>query len=273
MEPSNNNHDLVRRGLDLLREGLKPFIEQQMRAAYGESWEQEARNALRIPPHAKLNWDAAAVLKLIDRRWEEVFRKRLETRKIRSWVNESLELRNEYAHADSDQLFPDDDALRGLDTIGRLLAAVSSSESGKVMLLKAAIVEKTAKDPLPTIGQETGKRLSKLSPKRIWRVAKKEVSAARDGAEQRYPDAAKVPMSDNPHVSYRSTQLHFKASIIEPLADDNVFEIQTPDATWRMTKAQFYSAFPNVVASESYAGARREYFYTKPPRKADRFLV
>lgn len=266
MEAPNDNHDLIRRGLDLLREGLKPFVEQQMRAAYGESWEQEARNALRIPPHAKLNWDAAAVLKLIDRRWEEVFRKRLETRKIRSWVNESLELRNEYAHADSDQLFPVDDALRGLDTIGRLLAAVSSSESGKVMLLKAAIVEKTAKDPLPTRPRD--RQASKQA------FAEEDLASRKErGAEQRYPDAAKVPMSDNPHVSYRSTRLHFKASIIEPLADDNVFEIQTPDATWRMTKAQFYSAFPNVVASESYAGARREYFYTKPPRKADRFLV
>ncbi len=82
MERSNNNHDLVRRGLDLLREGLKPFVEQQMRAVYGERWDQEARNALRIPPQAKLSWDAAALLKMIDRRWEDVFRQRLETRKV-----------------------------------------------------------------------------------------------------------------------------------------------------------------------------------------------
>lgn len=193
MEPSNNNYDIIRRGLDYLTEGLKPFVEQQMRVAYGEGWEQESRNALRIPAHARLNWDAAALLKLIDRKWEEVFRKILETKKVRSWVNESLELRNEYAHSHSSQPFSDDDALRGLDTIGRLLSAVSSSESEKVIQLKAAIIEKTIKSPEPVIGREKDRGPSTPSPKRIWRVGQTERNAASDGTESRYSHGAKPP--------------------------------------------------------------------------------
>jgi hypothetical protein len=52
----------------------------------------------------------------------------------------------------------------------------------------------------------------------------------------------------------------------------DVFEIVTPNATWRMTKAEFYSVFPNVVASKSYKQSRY-YHYPKPPEKADQFRV
>lgn len=70
-----------------------------------------------------------------------------------------------------------------------------------------------------------------------------------------------------------STRLHFKADVIEPLRMDDVFEIITPRATWRMTKADFYRLFPNVLRSKSYAGARREYHYPTPPGKAEQFRV
>jgi hypothetical protein len=53
---------------------------------------------------------------------------------------------------------------------------------------------------------------------------------------------------------------------------DDVFEIISPDATWQMTKAEFYRVFPNVVASNSYVHARY-YHYPKPPEKAEQFRV
>ena len=51
-----------------------------------------------------------------------------------------------------------------------------------------------------------------------------------------------------------------------------VIEIISPEATWRMTKADFYRVFPNVVASKSYMKARY-YHYPKPPEKAESFRV
>ena len=136
MKPTN--HELIRKGLDFLREGLRPFVEKEMRDVYGDSWEEEARDALGTPPYARLNWDAQALLKVMDRKWSDVFRTKLEKRKHRSWVIEARELRDDFAHQ---KPFPDEDTSRGLDTIECLLAAVSAPESREVALLKSAIGE------------------------------------------------------------------------------------------------------------------------------------
>ena len=53
---------------------------------------------------------------------------------------------------------------------------------------------------------------------------------------------------------------------------NDVIEIVSPDATWRMTKADFYRVFTNVVRSNSYVKARY-YHYPTPPAKAEQFRV
>ncbi len=72
-------------------------------------------------------------------------------------------------------------------------------------------------------------------------------------------------------ASYVSTRLHFKAKVIEPLGMSEAFEVVTPVGTWRMSKADFYRVFPNVVASESYSGPKQEYHYPQAPGKAEEF--
>lgn len=71
-------------------------------------------------------------------------------------------------------------------------------------------------------------------------------------------------------ASYPYPRLCFKAKHIEPLSDDNTFEIVTKEGTFQLTKADFYSVFPNVVKSKSY---REEgiYHYPKVPEKALQF--
>ena len=73
-------------------------------------------------------------------------------------------------------------------------------------------------------------------------------------------------------ISYEANRLHFKADFIEPLAMHEEFEIVTPNATWLMSKANFYREFPKVIQSKSYRGLspsnnRREYHYPNPPRR------
>ncbi len=75
-----------------------------------------------------------------------------------------------------------------------------------------------------------------------------------------------------PTVSYSAPRLRFYADLIGPLAMNAVIEIVSPEATWRMTKADFYRVFPNVVASNSYVEARY-YHYPTPPAKAEKFRV
>jgi len=68
-------------------------------------------------------------------------------------------------------------------------------------------------------------------------------------------------------VTYSHPRLCFKASYIEPLNENDVFEVVTAhDGTFRFTKADFYRVFPNVIRSVSY----REdgiYHYPKVPKK------
>ncbi len=73
-------------------------------------------------------------------------------------------------------------------------------------------------------------------------------------------------------ASYRYYRLGFKADVIEPLGEREVFRIVTPEGTFQMTKRDFYRDFPNVVQSRSY----REnglYHYPEVPGKALKYRV
>jgi hypothetical protein len=72
-------------------------------------------------------------------------------------------------------------------------------------------------------------------------------------------------------TTYEHARLCFKADVIEPLAMEGMFRVVTPNGTFRMTKAEFYLHFPNVVASNSYRRARI-YHYPTTPARANRFL-
>lgn len=93
---------------------------------------------------------------------------------------------------------------------------------------------------------------------------------------------ASEPPADTERIVDRGTapqavivakRLTFKANVIEPLADDDVFEIQTPTATWRMTKAEFHATFPKVLVTESYAGPNGLYSCPVPPARVEKYRV
>jgi hypothetical protein len=71
---------------------------------------------------------------------------------------------------------------------------------------------------------------------------------------------------------YRFSRLCFKAAVIEPLRDDESFEVITPEGTFRFTKREFYAEFPKVVVSPSYA-ERGMYHFPKVPQRAMKYLV
>lgn len=75
-------------------------------------------------------------------------------------------------------------------------------------------------------------------------------------------------MSNN---EYKATRLLFRAEVIEPLKDSDIFRIHTPEGTFSMRKIDFYQVFSNVVMSNSYRN-RGIYHYPKTPAKALAFL-
>jgi len=72
-------------------------------------------------------------------------------------------------------------------------------------------------------------------------------------------------------VRYRFSRLCFRADVIEPLGDDDPFEVDTPQGLFRFTKRQFCSEFANVRQTKSYAESGL-YHYSRTPARAMRFL-
>lgn len=132
------NHERVGKALDLLREGLTPFVEREMKAQHQQLWFEELKSAVS-PAQASLfgseddpKWDIAAVLAVMWNRWRETFGRTL-GRAERSMVQELRDIRNLWAHQ---QTFSSDDADRALDSAERLLMAVSAPQAEEVRKMK-----------------------------------------------------------------------------------------------------------------------------------------
>ncbi len=133
------NHERVGKALDLLKEGLRPYVEREMRTRYGGSWVNEVKATLsdtRLTGGASgAPTDVAALLVVMDRSWGEVFRNTL-GKVERSLVNEILDVRNRWAHQET---FSSDDTDRALDSVARLLTAISAGEAAEVEKMKTEL--------------------------------------------------------------------------------------------------------------------------------------
>jgi len=135
------NHERVGKALDLLKEGLYPFVERELQAQYGKYWITKATESwprdLIWPEDADLpHLDVALILKLMWDQWNDVFRQTLGHAE-RSLVSELREARNRWAHQEP---FSTDDAYRALDSAGRLLAAISAPQAGEVDRMKMELL-------------------------------------------------------------------------------------------------------------------------------------
>ncbi|MBI2886018.1 MAG: hypothetical protein HYY02_02290 [Chloroflexi bacterium] len=122
---------LLTKGLYFLREGLAPFVEGEMSSAYGMDWPEKAEESLRrgAPQGDQFSferpYDVQALLKIMDHRWEEVFRRKLRDRAKRGLVIGLLDVRNKWAHQRS---FSTIEAFLALGTAKQLLECVAANE-------------------------------------------------------------------------------------------------------------------------------------------------
>src|SRR5262249_4169994 len=123
-----SNHERVGKALELLNKGLQPFIEREMQATYGTRWQYEAAKALREQHFSDdgydLRLDTQGLLLILWDQWHLVFKNVLGHAE-RSLASELRETRNKWAHQEA---FSTDDAYRALDSVQRLLTAVSASQ-------------------------------------------------------------------------------------------------------------------------------------------------
>jgi Swt1-like HEPN/Protein of unknown function (DUF499) len=122
------NHERVGKALALFSEGVAPFVARECRAKYGDGWVQAITrlDPVQGPAGRRASpTDAQFLLKVMWDEWQAVFRNVL-GQTDRTYVSELRDVRNRWAHQDK---FTTDDAERSLDTMRRLLLAVSAAEA------------------------------------------------------------------------------------------------------------------------------------------------
>lgn len=134
------NHERVGKALELLKIGLRPFIEREFKNSYGDGSsvkiERFIGDDLLNARKPIAEWDAASLLKLMWESWNEVFHQTLGHTE-RSLVSELRDYRNKWAHQEP---FSGDDTYRALDSTGRLLSAISASQADEIEKMKMELM-------------------------------------------------------------------------------------------------------------------------------------
>ena len=136
------NQERVGQALELLREGLAPFVEREFVNAHRNRAHDVARSYFRsdsrLSTEGPINeWDAAALLSVMSYSWNDIFRQTL-GRSERSMASELLDWRNEWAHPRG-RGFSSEDAERALDSAARLLTAISATQADEVEKMRQAL--------------------------------------------------------------------------------------------------------------------------------------
>jgi predicted AAA+ superfamily ATPase len=184
------NHERVGRALELLRAGLAPFVEREVQEAVRAgtvNMETVRRYAedplLKNKPIAE--WDAAALLKLMWETWNEVFRKTLGFAE-RSLVSELREWRNKWAHQEP---FSSDDAYRVLDSVARLLTAISAPQAGEIERMKQELLRLRFDEQVRNEKRKAGGSLIEAAAAGALKPWREVVTPHPDVASGRYQQA------------------------------------------------------------------------------------
>ena len=138
---ADTNNERVGKALDLLKEGLAPFVAREVKAARSANQLQDS-DLQRFTSDPMLSkrpvgeWDVAGLLALMWETWNQVFRQILGPAE-RSLVGELRGHRTKWAHQEP---FSTDDAYRALDSTHRLLSSVSSPQAGDVETMKMELL-------------------------------------------------------------------------------------------------------------------------------------
>ncbi|MCC7230625.1 MAG: DUF499 domain-containing protein [Fimbriimonadaceae bacterium] len=124
------NSERIGKALDLLRDGLVPFVERELKSVHGGEWFLAMRDSVSESQAAQLGdesnpkYDARSLLAMMWGQWNDVFKRTLGFSE-RSIVSELRDTGNKWAHQEP---FSSRDTLRFLDSCSRLLLAVSADQ-------------------------------------------------------------------------------------------------------------------------------------------------
>lgn len=185
-----SNQERVGKALEVLRQGLAPFVEREVRSRI-EAGSLRPEALRRIAEDPKLGnkpiteWDVAALLKLMWDAWNEVFGRTL-GRAERSLVQELRDWRNKWAHQEP---FSSDDADRALDSMARLLAAVSAPEADEVNRMKLELRRQVYAEQVRSEKRKAGGSLIEVAATGALKPWREVVTPHPDVASGRYQQA------------------------------------------------------------------------------------
>ena len=113
-------------GTELLPKALIPFVENRLENSLTGHWQTEVTDRYRVRSNknGELEWDLQSLLKVMNIFWFDAFGNVLGQAE-RALVNELITVRNAVSHGDK---FSYDDAERALDSMRRLMEAISAGE-------------------------------------------------------------------------------------------------------------------------------------------------
>src|SRR6266850_1713236 len=185
------NHERVGKAMEFLKQGLQPFVEREMKAQHAQRWFEEARDSVSdtqvnlFGTASQPKWDVASILSVIWNQWNVVFKKTL-GRAERSLVAELRDCRNKWAHQEP---FSSDDADRALDSMARLLTAVSSPQADEVSRMKLELRRLTYDEQVRGEKRKAGGSLIEPAATGTLRPWREVVTPHADVASGRYQQA------------------------------------------------------------------------------------
>lgn len=184
------NQERVGKAMELLRAGLAPYVEREVQAAVkAGTVRMEAIRRFSDDPMLGqkpiAQWDAAGVLKLMWETWNDVFGRTL-GRAERSLVQELRDWRNKWAHQEP---FSSDDADRALDSMSRLLTAVSAQQADHVTKMKLELRRLVYDEQVRSEKRRAGGSLIEAAASGTLKPWREVVTPHADVASGRYQQA------------------------------------------------------------------------------------
>jgi len=183
------NQDRVGKAMDLLRLGLAPFAEREFRSVHKAQADTEI---LRYVSDDRVNskkpiteWNVAALFKLLWESWNDVFGKTL-GRAERSLVLELRDWRNKWAHQEP---FSSDDADRALDSVTRLLTAISAPQADEVDKMKRELRRLVNDEQVRNEKKKAGGSLVEAAAAGMLKPWREVITPHADVASGRYQQA------------------------------------------------------------------------------------
>jgi len=226
-----SNYERIGRGLEMVRRGLRPFVERELKSFYGNIWwsdgvekalsgkigiEALSGLAASLPEEERFaRLDIQPILVVMWANWTQVFQSKL-GHSGRSYVSELREVRNRWAHQ---QAFSIEDAYRALDTMQRLLEMISAPEAELVQasareMMRQRFEEETKRELKKSTEIVTETRtLAGLKPWREIATPHPDVAAGRYRQAEFAADLAQV-VSGEAEAEYRDPKEFFSRTFI-----------------------------------------------------------